>query len=59
MKVETTLAVYIHFSLLFKCLKNVPAYMNQQTATAVAGRAGAGAVSDNIQNNIISDQTEK
>jgi len=44
---------------VFKTLKNVPAYMNQQTATAVAGGAGAGAVSDNIQNNIISDQTEK
>ena len=44
---------------VFKTLKNVPAYMNQQTATAVAGGAGVGAVSDNIQNNIISDQTEK
>ena len=31
---------------VFKTLKNVPAYMNQQTATAVAGGAGAGAAVD-------------
>ena len=49
---------------VFKLLKNnVPAYINQQTVTtgtATAVTAGATeAVSDNIQNNIISEQTEK
>ncbi len=49
---------------VFKLLKNnVPAYINQQTvttgtATAVAAGA-ADTVSDNIQNNIISKQTDK
>ena len=49
---------------VFKLLKNnVPAYINQQTVTTATGTAvAAGAadtVSDNIQNNIISEQTEK
>ncbi len=48
----------------FKLLKNnVPAYLNQQTATTVAGATAAAEVadqvSDNIQNNLISEQTEK
>ena len=49
---------------VFKLLKNnVPAYINQQTVTTATGTAvAAGAadtVSDNIQNNIISKQTDK
>ena len=49
---------------VFKLLKNnVPAYINQQTVTTATGTAvAAGAadtVSDNIQKNIISKQTEK
>ena len=49
---------------VFKLLKNnVPAYINQQTVTTATGSAvAAGAadtVSDNIQNNIISKQTDK
>ena len=49
---------------VFKLLKNnVPAYINQQTVTTATGTAvAAGAadtVSDNIQNNLISEQTEK
>ncbi len=49
---------------VFKMLKNnVPAFVNQQTVTTTAGAAvaagAADAVSDNIQNNIISEQTEK
>ena len=48
----------------FKLLKNnVPAYINQQTVTTATGTAvaagAADAVSDNIQNNIISKQTDK
>ena len=49
---------------VFKFLKNnIPAYINQQTAVAVGGAAAAGEavtkVSDNIQNNNISQTTEK
>ena len=49
---------------VFKMIKqNIPAFINQQTVTTgtttavVAGAADT--VSDNIQNNIISEQTEK
>ena len=49
---------------VFKLIKNnIPAFINQQTAVSVGGSVAAGEaaskVSDNIQNNIISDQTEK
>ena len=49
---------------VFKLVKNnIPAFINQQTVTTTTGTAVAAgvvdAVSDNIQNNIISEQTEK
>ena len=49
---------------VFQFLKNnVPAYLNQQTAVATGGAVAAGEavskVSDNIQNNNISQTTEK
>ena len=48
----------------FKFLKNnIPAYINQQTTVATGGAVAAGEavrkVSDNIQNNNISQTTEK
>ena len=57
-------AVIPQITKVFKLLKNnVPAYINQQTVTTATGTAvAAGAadtVSDNIQNNIISKQTDK
>ena len=57
-------AVIPQVTKVFKLLKNnVPAYINQQTVTTATGTAvAAGAadtVSDNIQNNIISKQTDK
>ena len=49
---------------VFKLIKNnIPAFINQQTAVSVGGSVAAGEaagkVSDNIQNNIISEQTNK
>ena len=49
---------------VFKLIKNnIPAFINQQTAVSVGGSVAAcetaNKVSDNIQNNIISEQTNK
>lgn len=44
---------------VFKYIKrNVPAFTNPQATTTVGGSAAAGAIADNIGNNIISNKTE-